>query len=54
MRRDPSNPKYTRVEVRTDPIIREVIRIVVVGQYMSCLGWGRVGWVPEQWIPSNV
>ena len=32
MRKDPSNPKYIRVEVRTDPIIREVIRIEVVDQ----------------------
>ena len=32
MRKDPSNPKYIRVEVRTDPIIREIISIEVVGQ----------------------
>ena len=32
MRRDPSNPKYTKVEVRTGLIIREVIRIEAVGQ----------------------
>ena len=32
MRKDPSNPKYIRVEVRTGPIIREAIRIEVVGQ----------------------
>ena len=32
MRKDPSNPKYIRVEVRVDPIIREVIRIEVVDQ----------------------
>ena len=32
MRKDPSNPKYIRVEDRTGPIIREVIRIEVVGQ----------------------
>ena len=32
MRKDPSNPKYIRAEVRTDPIIREVIRIEVVDQ----------------------
>ena len=32
MRKDPSNPKYIRVEVRTDPIIREVIRIEAVDQ----------------------
>ena len=32
MRKDPSNPKYIGVEVRTDPIIREVIRIEVVDQ----------------------
>ena len=23
-------------------------------QYMSCLGLGSVGWVPELWLPSNV
>ena len=28
----PSNPKYIRVEVRTGPVTREVIRIEVVGQ----------------------
>ena len=32
MRKDPSNPKYIRVEVRTGPLIREVTRIEVVGQ----------------------
>ena len=32
MRKDPSNPKYTRVVVRTGPIISDVIRIEVVGQ----------------------
>ena len=32
MRNDPSNLKYIRVEVRTGPIIREVIIIEVVGQ----------------------
>ena len=32
MRKDPSNPRYIRVEVRTGPITREVIRIEVVGQ----------------------
>ena len=32
MRKDPSNPKYIRVEVRIDPIISEVIRIEAVGQ----------------------
>ena len=32
MRKDPSNPKYIRVEVRTGPIVREVIRTEVVGQ----------------------
>ena len=32
MRKDPSNPKYIRVEVRTGPVIREVIRIEAVGQ----------------------
>ena len=32
MRKVPSSLKYIRVEVRTGPIIREVIRIEVVGQ----------------------
>ena len=32
MRKDPSSPKYIRVEVRTGPIVREVITIEVVGQ----------------------
>ena len=32
MRKDPSSPKYIRVEVRTGTIVREVIRIEVVGQ----------------------
>ena len=32
MRKDPSNPGYTRVEVRVCPIIREVTRIEVVDQ----------------------
>ena len=32
MREDLSNPKYIRVEVKTGPIIREVIRIEVIGQ----------------------
>ena len=32
MRKDPSNPRYTRVEVRVGPIIREVTRIEVVDQ----------------------
>ena len=32
MRKDPSNPKYIRVKIRVDPIIREVIRIEVVDQ----------------------
>ena len=32
MRKDPSNPKFIKVEVRIDPIIKEVIRIEVVGQ----------------------
>ena len=35
MRKDPSNPKYIRVEVRTVPIIREVIRIEVVDQIVE-------------------
>ena len=32
MKKDPSNPKYIRVEVKVDPIIREVIRIAAVDQ----------------------
>ena len=32
MRKDPSNPRYTRVEVRVGPIIRELTRIEVVDQ----------------------
>ena len=32
MRKDPSSPKYIRVEVRTGPIVREVIRVEAVGQ----------------------
>ena len=32
MRKDPSNPRYTRLEVRIGPIIREVTRIEVVDQ----------------------
>ena len=32
MRKDPSNPKYIRVEVRIGPITREVIGTEVVGQ----------------------
>ena len=32
MRKDPSNPKYIRVEVRIDPIVREVIRMEAVDQ----------------------
>ena len=32
MRKDPSSPKYIRVEVRAGPIVREVIRIEVEGQ----------------------
>ena len=35
MTKDPSNPKYIRVEVRTDTIIREVIRIEVVDQIVE-------------------
>ena len=35
MRKDPSNPKYIRVEVRVDPIIREVIRIEAVDQIVE-------------------
>ena len=31
MRKDPSNPKYIKAEVRIGPIIKEVIRIEVVG-----------------------
>ena len=32
MGKDPSNPRYTRVEIRVDPIIREVTRTKVVDQ----------------------
>ena len=32
MRKDPSNPRFIRVEIRVDPIIREVTRIKVVDQ----------------------
>ena len=32
MRKDPSNPRYIRVEVRVGPVIREVNRIEVVDQ----------------------
>ena len=32
MRKDPSNPKYIKAEVRIAPIIKEVIRVEVVGQ----------------------
>ena len=32
MRRDPLNPKYITVEVRADPIIRDVTRIEAVDQ----------------------
>ena len=32
MRKDPSNPKYIKLEIRIGPITREVIRIEVVGQ----------------------
>ena len=32
MRKDPSNPKYIKVEVRIGPIVKEVIRIGIVGQ----------------------
>ena len=32
MRKDPSNPKYIKVEVRIGPIIKEVIGIEIVGQ----------------------
>ena len=35
MRKDPSSPNYIRVEVRTGPIVREVIRIEVVGQMIE-------------------
>ena len=31
MRKDPSNPKYIKAEVRIGPIIKEIIRIEVVG-----------------------
>ena len=32
MKKDPLNPRYIRVEDRTDPIIRQVIKIEVVDQ----------------------
>ena len=32
MRKDPSNPKYIKVEDRIGPIVKEVIRIEIVGQ----------------------
>ena len=32
MRKDPSNPRYTRVEVKVDPVIREVTKVEVVDQ----------------------
>ena len=35
MGKDPSNPKYIRVEVTADPIIIEVIRIEVVDQIVE-------------------
>ena len=38
MRKDPSNPRYIRVEVRVDPIIREVTRIEVVYQTVEVNG----------------
>ena len=31
MRKDPSNPKYIKVEVRIGPIVKEVIWIEIVG-----------------------
>ena len=39
MRKDPSNPTYTRVDVRVGPIIREVTRIEVVDQTSRSRGW---------------
>ena len=38
MRKDPSSPKYIRVEVRTGPIVREDIRIEAVGQTVETEG----------------
>ena len=35
MRKDPSNPKYIRVEVRIGPLIKEGSRIEVVGQIVE-------------------
>ena len=32
MRKDPSNPKYIKVEARIGPIIKEVIRLEMVGK----------------------
>ena len=37
MRKDPSNPKYIRVEVRTDPIIREVGQTVETEDSMEII-----------------
>ena len=35
MRKDPSNPKYIKAEVRIGHIIKEVIRTEVVGQIVE-------------------
>ena len=32
VRKDPSNPKYIKVQVKIGPIVKEVIRIEMVGQ----------------------
>ena len=44
MRKSPLNPKYTRVEIRRDLIIREVIRTgqtVETGDNLQIIGQGR-------------
>ena len=44
MRKSPLNPKYTRVEIRIDLIIKEVIRtgqIVETGDNLQIIGPGR-------------
>ena len=38
MRKNPSSPKYIRVEVRICPIVREDMRIEVVGQTVETEG----------------
>ena len=38
MRKDPLNPKYTKIEARVDHIIREVIRIEIISQTVETEG----------------